>query len=46
LLVGRITISVNGMTEPSRTPAIGHQNVAPASHAAIENNSPTAAEIA
>jgi hypothetical protein len=32
-LVGKITISVNGMTEPSRTPATGHQNAAPASHA-------------
>ena len=46
LLVGRITIRVNGMTEPSRTSATAHQNVAPASHAATEETSPTAAKIA
>jgi hypothetical protein len=43
-LVGKITISVNGMTEPSRTPATGHQNAAPASHAAIDDSRPKAAQ--
>lgn len=30
LFVGKITISVNGMTLPRRAPATSHQNVAPA----------------
>src|ERR1700686_2311248 len=46
LLVGRTTISVNGMTEPSSTPATTHKKDAPASHAAMEETSPTAARLA
>jgi hypothetical protein len=46
LLVGRIAIRVNGMTDPNRTPAISHQTVAPASHAAEEDSRPTAAQVA
>jgi Peptidase family S58 len=36
------TNSVNGMTLPSRAPATSHQDVAPASHAAMENSKPEA----
>src|SRR6516162_4350805 len=43
LLVGRITIRVKGMTETCKTPATTHQNVAPASQAAIEDSRHTAA---
>ena len=46
LLVGKITMSVNGMTDPNRTPAISYQKLAPASHAAMEDSSPKAAELA
>src|SRR5215469_10717744 len=46
LLVGNITIRVNGMTEPSTIPPTNHQNVAPASHAAIDARRPTAAKVA
>jgi hypothetical protein len=40
LLVGRITMSVNGITAPSRSPPTSHQNVAPASHAATGAGDP------
>ena len=46
LLVGDITMSVNGMTDPSSTPATSHQTVAPASHAAMDDRRPTAASVA
>src|ERR1700736_3018594 len=46
LLVGRMTISVNGITEPMRIPPTSHQYVPPASHAAMEESSPTAASVA
>ena len=46
VLVGKITMSVNGMTDPNRTPATSHQNVAPASHAAMEDSRPKAAKVA
>src|SRR5215472_15168769 len=46
LLVGRMTTSVNGITEPSRTPPTSHQNGAPTSHAAMDDRKPTAAKVA
>src|ERR1700727_3749861 len=46
LLMGRITISVNGITEPSSTPQMPHKKDDPASHAAVEETSPTAARLA
>jgi len=42
LFVGKITINVNGMSKPRRTPAVSHQTVAPASHAASDDSRPTA----
>ena len=45
LLVGKITIRVNGMTLPSRTPASSHKSVAPASHAAMDDSRPKVAEV-
>src|SRR6266478_4941529 len=45
LLVGRITMSVKGMTKTCKTPATTHQNVAPASHAAKEDNRHAAANV-
>src|SRR6202011_3698427 len=38
LFVGRITNSVNGITLPRRAPATSHQNVAPLSHATMEDS--------
>ena len=46
LFVGKITINVKGMTDPNRTPATSHQNVAPASHAAMDDSRPKAAQVA
>jgi hypothetical protein len=37
---------VNGITAPSTTPPTSHQNVAPVSHAAMEEISPTAPDHA
>lgn len=45
LLVGRITIRVKGMTETCKIPATTHQNVAPASQAAIEDSKHTGANV-
>jgi len=45
LLVGKIAISVNGMTAPSRSPATTHKKDAPASHAAMEETNPKAAKV-
>jgi len=45
LLVGRITIRVKGMTAPSTTPPMS-QNVAPATHAAVDDSRPKAANVA
>jgi len=45
LLVGRITSSVKGMTEPSRISAMSHQNVAPKSQAAMDDSRPKAANV-
>ena len=44
LLVGRITISVKGMTDPKRTPAMSHEKLTPVSHAASDDTRPTAAQ--
>jgi hypothetical protein len=46
LLVGRITINLNGMTLPSSTPATSHQKPDPASQAAKDASRPTAARAA
>ena len=46
LPVGRITNCVNRKTPPSRAPATSYQNVAPASHAAIEDSRPKDAKVA
>lgn len=46
LLVGRITNSVNVTILPNTAPPTSHQSVAPARHAAMEDSSPKAAELA
>jgi len=38
--VGRITNNVKGMTDPSSTPPISHQALAPANQAATEDTKP------
>ncbi len=39
-------VRVNGITQPSKSPATAHQNVAPESQAATEEINPTAAKVA